>query len=182
MQQINQNDHDSANVIMQQPEQHVQGQLESLEMIAICNNEDRAKINIDVLNDLFSLDLIVKRKLFIKINLYVGISEIHDLGKKFEQICKNICQLLIKYQIPLSINITFRWFHQSLDTIKPIFQTIYSSFFDETNIIKQYKEPLRNKYCQPLLMPKLLFEWTTTRCVFCVVTAEQVNDCIILPR
>ena len=76
----------------------------------------------------------------------------------FEQFCRRVFELMIKDEIPIEIDLTLNRIKNHGDKDRKYYKDVYDSYFNQEKMLKEYKEPKCNKYCEPLPIPKMSFK------------------------
>ena len=160
--------------------------LSSLKMIDIKDGHPsiRTSINtIDYINQILSLQLMRKRKLYAKMSFAINKEYSNVSEQAFETMCKTAASLLISHKIPIELNIMIR--EMTTSDFSNIYDPIFQQYFNQdTKNLKNIKPPIVNKYCRFLSQPIISFEFGSNEdgddCVgtmsFCVSNVTKNSD------
>ena len=102
------------------------------------------------------IDQLKKRRFHF--SAFFSICDEEEFDCLFDAFCQKIFNLMIKDKIPINIvleinNVSDESKHDEY------YDNTYLSYFSEKIIFKDYKPPQCNKYCVPLIAPKMSFIW-----------------------
>ena len=123
------------------------------------------------------IDKIKKGKFYFIAYFYVGSGEPPNCNDVFDTFCQKIVNLMIKYETPIDVAVKIPGkYGQS--KLNENYNDTYLSYFNEQSIFKDYKPPQCNKYCVPLLTPRMSFTWNNRQCYseFMVKSATKQNS------
>ena len=153
--------------------------------------------DLETINEFLGLNLIIKQKLFVKgvfgstfpnsnelklINAGASPDSSNDMNfyQLFDVFCQSIFSLVIKERIPIDIQVTFNKLESIMndETALKTIQAIYGKYFDEKKMLKEYKQPQENKYCQPLSDFKVSLEFPkdSSQGTFLATNAQIIHE------
>lgn len=75
----------------------------------------------------------------------------------FNTFCQCLLSLMVKDQVPIDVELQLKDINQvEFEKYKDL---AYNLYFTETTFLNNYKKPKCNKYCHPLVKPKILFKF-----------------------
>ena len=129
--------------------------LSSLEMIQF---ERSQSVNINQVNHFLYLILQLMAKfnnnLFVQTNLAVAVNKnTEKFIELFRTLCQHVFTLMITKKAAIDIKIAFRGDIAQDDLFMQKCRSCFESYFDQTKLLKVYKRPIGNKYCNGLKEP-----------------------------
>ena len=100
----------------------------------------------------------------------IGYYDGSMLEEEFNYLCKRLFKLLIKYVVPIDIQIDIENVQQSKFSE---YRKVFLSHFQKEKVLNQYRQPNCNKYCHPLKKPNIV-------CKYYDVSQQDIFDSTVM--